>query len=104
MENYKIIFEDIPWESPIPGARFKAYESSGRRLRLVEFAKELTEPDWCQKGHIGYVLSGEMEINFDGKIVQFSPGDGIFIPAGEKHKHIASVLTATVQLILVEEV
>ena len=44
-----------------------------------------------------------MEINFDGEIVKFSAGDGIFIPSSEKHRHIASVHTGTVQLILVEE-
>ncbi|MHC4499416.1 MAG: cupin domain-containing protein [Planctomycetota bacterium] len=65
----------------------------GRKLRLVEFSKEFVEPDWCSRGHIGYVLEGQMEVNFDGKVIVFGPGDGIFIPAGEKHRQEGGVLT-----------
>lgn len=104
MKNYKILFENIPWESPLPGARFKAYEQGGKRLRLVEFTDKLVEPDWCQKGHVGYVLTGELEINFDGKVISYKTGDGIFIPSGEEHKHMAKVQSGTVQLVLIEEI
>jgi hypothetical protein len=79
VEKYKIDFESMRWESPMAGVRFKAYEQGGKKLRLVEFGREFVEPDWCTKGHIGYVLEGQMEINFDGNVVAFGPGDGIFI-------------------------
>ena len=104
MEQYKIDFESMEWEVPTDGVRFKAYEQGGKKLRLVEFAKEFIEPDWCDKGHIGLILEGQMEIDFDGKIVAFGPGDGVFIPAGEKHKHKARVLTDKVKAILTEDV
>ena len=103
MERYKIDFESMAWESPAESVRFKAYEQGGRKLRLVEFSKDFVEPDWCRKGHIGYILEGEMEIDFDGKVIQFGPGDGVFIPAGEEHKHKGRVLTDTVKVILVED-
>ena len=102
MKQYKIDFESMEWETPAAGVRFKAYEQGGRKLRLVEFSKEFVEKDWCTKGHIGYVLEGRMEIDFDGKTLAFGPGDGVFIPAGEKHK--AKVLTDTATAILVEDV
>ena len=82
MTPYRINFESMAWESPMVGVRFKAYEQDGRRLRLVEFTKEFVESDWCTKGHIGYILEGRMEIDFDGKVIVFGPGDGVFIPAG----------------------
>jgi quercetin dioxygenase-like cupin family protein len=103
MEQYKIDFESMEWESPFDGVRFKAYERGARKLRLVEFGREFVEPDWCRKGHIGYILEGQMEIDFDGKMVIFGPGDGVFIPAGEEHKHKGKVLTDTVRVILVED-
>ena len=102
MEQYRIDFESMAWESPAEGVRFKAYEQDGRKLRLVEFGKEFVEPDWCRKGHIGYILEGQLEIDFDGKVIAFGPGDGVFIPAGEEHRHKATVLTDTVKVILVE--
>lgn len=103
MEQYKINFKSIDWQTPMSGIRLKAYEQEGRKLRLAEFSKEFIEPDWCLKGHIGYVLDGRVEINFDGKLITFGPGDGIFIPAGEKHKHMTKVLTDSVTVILVED-
>jgi quercetin dioxygenase-like cupin family protein len=42
------------------------------------------------------------KINFDGKVITLSQGDGVFIPAGKKHK--AKVLTDTAKAILVEDV
>jgi quercetin dioxygenase-like cupin family protein len=44
-----------------------------------------------------------MEIDFDGKVILFGPGDGVFIPAGQKHKHKGRVLTDKVEIILVED-
>jgi quercetin dioxygenase-like cupin family protein len=104
MEKYRIDFETVPWEMPAVGVRFKAHEQEGRKLRLAEFTKEFVESDWCTKGHIGYVLEGQMEIDFDGKVIVFGPGDGLFIPAGEKHKHKAIVSTDKLKIILVEDV
>jgi quercetin dioxygenase-like cupin family protein len=102
MEQYKVDFESIAWKAPARGVRFKAYERDGRKLRLAEFDKEFVEPDWCTKGHIGYILEGQMEIDFGGKVIEFGPSDGVFIPAGEKHKHKGRVLTSTVRAVLVE--
>ncbi len=104
MEHYRIDFESMPWVSPAVGVRFKAFERNTRKLRLVEFPKEFVEPDWCIKGHIGYILEGRMEIDFDGEKEVFGPGDGVFIPPGRQHKHKGRVLTDKVKAILVEDV
>ena len=104
MEQCKVDFEAIPWDQPSPGVRFKRFTQSGRQIRLVEFFKGFTEPDWCTKGHIGYVLEGRCEIDFDGRVVEYGPGDGIFIPCGEEHKHKPKALTDTARAVLVEDV
>ena len=103
MESHKIDFMTMPWETPAIGVRSKAYEQGGKKLRLVEFSKEFIESDWCTKGHNGYILEGRMEIDFDGKLIVFGPGDGVFIPAGREHKHKGRVLTDKVKVILVED-
>ena len=104
MTGQKVDFESLAWQTPLPGARFKVFQQNGRRLRLVEFTRGFVEPDWCTKGHIGYVLEGEMDVDFDGSIVRFSAGDGVFIAAGPESRHKASVLTDVVRLVLVEDV
>jgi ethanolamine utilization protein EutQ (cupin superfamily) len=103
MEQYKVPFELMPWENPMVGVRFKVYEQDGKKLRLAEFTKEFVEPDWCRKGHIGYILEGQMEVNFDGKVIVFGPGEGIFIPAGAENRHKARVLKDVARVILVED-
>ena len=102
--NYKVDFDPIEWQSPLPGVRFKAFVEGNRRMRLVEYTSDFVEPDGCTKGHIGYVIEGRFEIDFDGQIVQYSPGDGIFIPPGEEHKHKARILSDTAQVFLVEDI
>ena len=102
MEPYKIDFGAMPWATPAAGVRCKVHAVGGRQLRLLELGREFVEADWCTKGHIGYVLEGQLEIRFAGSVVGLGPGDGLFIPAGEAHK--ARVVTGHALLILVEEV
>ena len=103
MEKCKVDFDSLPWQSPLKGARFKAFQQGNRKLRLLEFSRGFVEPDWCTKGHIGYVLEGELDIDFNGTLVRFSAGDGAFIPAGTENQHKAIVVTDVVRLILVED-
>ena len=104
MEHHRVDFESMVWETPAAGVRCRSYERNGRRLRLAEFSREFAELDWCVKGHIGYVLEGRMEVDFDGRVAQFEAGDGLFIPAGQEHKHKGKVLTDVVRMILVEDI
>jgi len=103
MEQYRVNFVAMPWDTSVAGVRSKVHKQDGKQLRLVEFSKEFVEPDWCTKGHIGCVFDGELEINFNGRFIIFKSGDGLFIPAGEKSKHMARALTDTATLLLVED-
>ena len=103
VQIYRVDWDSLPWITPLPGARFKVCEANGRRLRLVEFGRGFKEPDWCRKGHIGYVLEGEGDLQFSGQTVRLRAGDGIFIPAGEEHQHLLRVLSDCVRCVLVED-
>ena len=103
MASRKIDFDALPWESATPGARFKLFHDGGKRLRIVEFTHEFVEPDWCEKGHIGFVLKGELEIDFRGQLVRYPEGSGIFIAAGPISGHKARAVTPTVRLFLVDD-
>lgn len=82
MQTYKILFDQIEWHSPQPGVRFKAARDGSKQVRLVEFTREFVESEWCEKGHAGFVLSGELEIDFSGHVTRFSEGTALLIPAG----------------------
>ena len=103
MVDYRIDFAAVPWESPIAGLRQKVYRSNERQLRLVEYSKDLPA-HWCEKGHIGYVLQGQIEIRFDDQTQTYGPGDGVFIPDGPEHRHMGKVLSDTVTMVFVEDI
>lgn len=103
MIQYKIDFKSIPWASSVKGVREKVYRDSHRQLRLVEYSKDMPQ-HWCEKGHFGYVLDGKMEIRLENEGYTYSSGDGVFLPSGQKHKHMARILTDTVTIIFVEDV
>lgn len=101
--SHNISFESLPWESKAKGQRFKVHAENGKQIRLLELTPEFVEVMWCLKGHFGYVLDGVLELEFEDDVTLFRPGDGLFIPPGEAHKHKARALTPLVSLILIEE-
>jgi hypothetical protein len=103
LKQYRVLFDELEWQDGIPGARFKVFREGAKQLRLLEFTSEFVEPDWCEKGHIGFVVHGELEIDFCGQLVCYSEGSGIYIPSGSSSAHKARSLTPTVILFLVED-
>jgi quercetin dioxygenase-like cupin family protein len=100
---YKIDFAKIDWESSIAGMRHKYIDQGGQRIRLVEYSKEMP-PHWCEKGHYGYLIEGQMEIEYENANIIYNPGDGIFIPDGPDHKHRGKALTEKVLIFFMEKV
>ena len=101
--DHLVDFESLEWTSALPGARAKIFQAGNKKFRLVEFSQELQEPDWCLKGHLGYILEGTLKIDFNGTVETFTPGQGFYIPPGPVHKHMASVPAGVVRLILIED-
>lgn len=87
--SYLVEFDKMPWNEPAVGVRSKAFISGNQQIRLVEFSEGFIEPDWCQKGHAGYVIDGEFSNDYSGKLERYRKDDVIFIPKGEHDKHKA---------------
>ena len=103
MNEYRIEFEGLEWESPVPGMRQKVRTEGSRQVRLVEYTPEM-EPHWCEKGHHGYILDGSFSLEFDSGSVVFETGDGVFIPDGAAHRHMGRALTPVVRVVFVEDI
>ena len=101
MTGYRVDFESLPWEEPMPGVRHKFVSQGGEKLRLVEYSNSM-EPHWCDRGHLGMILEGRFEIRYGTCTETYGPGDGVFIPSGEEHRHMAVSLTDTVRAVFVE--
>jgi quercetin dioxygenase-like cupin family protein len=97
----RIDLESLPWEQPAEGVRAKSVDIDHRRIRFIEFAPGVTDPDWCAKAHVGYLLSGSLEIEFEDGTEVFAPGNVLAIAAGDMHR--AKVVEGPVRLFLVDE-
>jgi quercetin dioxygenase-like cupin family protein len=93
----------VPWQSSVLGARSKSVIAGARRVRIVEFTSDFVEAEWCETGHVGLVLKGQLEIDFRDHVVLYAEGEGILISPGVAHGHKARAVTPTVQLFLVED-
>jgi len=104
--NPRIDFDDLPWESPLPGVRFKAFMHGARQVRLLEFSPGFEEPDWCTRGHAGRVLEGSLTLRFrDGDEHRLVTGDTFSIEAGDPRGHRAVLgLDESARLLLFEAV
>ncbi|NNE01453.1 MAG: cupin domain-containing protein [Pirellulaceae bacterium] len=90
-----------PWQQLADGLREKSCDVGPQRFRIVEFSEPFEEPEWCYRGHAGYVLSGQMIVNVDGVMTTYRAGDVISLPRGVRHRHHTTI--ETTQLFLVED-
>lgn len=104
MEQYRVLLEELEWQDGIKGARFKAHRDGNKQLRLLELTSGFVESEWCEKGHVGLVLKGELEIDFRGRQVVYPEGSVIFIPSGAASGHKARSIAKVTQLFLVEDI
>ena len=95
----RVDFAKLAWRKKGQGAPEKRYTRNGRGLRLVRYTDQFNEPDWCNTGRVGMVLSGRMVIAFGNEKVEYKAGDALFITPSDKHKaEIAPGEEATVLL------
>jgi quercetin dioxygenase-like cupin family protein len=104
MDQYRVLFDELDWQNGIQGARFKVFRRDSKQLRLLEFTSDFEEPEWCEKGHMGLVIKGELEVDFRGRLVRYPEGSAIFIPSGSASSHKARSVAAVTRLFLVEDI
>jgi hypothetical protein len=89
----RIPFDNLPWQTSASGVRFKVQRLGARQLRLLEFTRELDHQDWCETGHVGFVLEGTMAVAFaEGAAITFHAGDGLCIPPTGSLKSSPTIL------------
>jgi quercetin dioxygenase-like cupin family protein len=83
-----VLFDDLAWESPSPGVRFKAFVRGSQRLRLLEFSEGFEEADWCTKGHAFQVLQGSFTLRTKDGELRVKEGDVGLLAAGDAHRAV----------------
>lgn len=104
MNKNRVDFNNLEWETPSKGVKQKIFLKGNQKVRLLRFYDDFIEEGWCTKGHVGYVTDGEMTIDFNGEMVNYKKGDGLWIESGENSKHKVSISKGKfVELILFEK-
>jgi quercetin dioxygenase-like cupin family protein len=53
---------------------------------LLEFAPGFEDPNWCENGHIIYVLEGTFELILDNTVEQIHAGESCVVDRNTRHK------------------
>jgi quercetin dioxygenase-like cupin family protein len=57
-----------------------------KRFRIVEYEKNASHPDWCSKGHHGFVLEGEIMYELENGSARVRAGNAFLISPGTRHR------------------
>jgi quercetin dioxygenase-like cupin family protein len=87
-EPRAVRFTDMEWEDDVPGIRDRPTSVDNARWALVEYAEGASREEWCEEGHRGFVLEGEIEYEFnDGHPpLRIDAGNAFLLPGGQAHR------------------
>ena len=103
MDSIRVDFNRLEWDDNSAGMRVKSLCRHGQQMRMIEIGPDSGEPDWCEEGHVGFILDGELETNINGTIERLSAGDGLIIPSGKEYRHKSKAARGIVRLVLVDD-
>ena len=81
-EPRNVSFSELRWTDDAPGIRAREAEVEGKRWATVEYGEGAHREAWCEEGHRGYVVSGEIEYEFDDgrDPLRASQGEAFLLP------------------------
>jgi quercetin dioxygenase-like cupin family protein len=92
MKLIGIPFQTIDWSSIAPTehrgesgvATWRTVEIGNVRARIVEYSPGYVADHWCERGHVVYVLDGEIVNELrDGRSNVLSAGEGYVVADGD---------------------
>jgi quercetin dioxygenase-like cupin family protein len=97
-------FADMAWEDDVPGIRDRAETVDGARWALVEYAEGAAREEWCEDGHRGLVLEGEIEYEFRDARTRLlaREGDAFHLPSGVAHRG-RNLATGPTRMFLIDD-
>jgi len=81
-EAKNVPFSEMGWIDDAPGIRARETEVEGARWAIVRYGEGARREEWCEEGHRGYVVEGEIEYEFaDGRgPLRASEGEAFLLP------------------------
>lgn len=79
-------FSDLPWTQLTDLVRQKSSDVDDKTVRILELQAGFEETNWCYKGHIGVVVSGSIEVEFEDETQTFGEGEVLLLQSAVAHK------------------
>lgn len=88
MSNLVNLLADIPERSSSELFSTLLHHKHCRIERIVSYGQSSPEDFWYDQAWDEWVLliQGSAELDLDGQTLTLSPGDHVFIPAGQRHR------------------
>ncbi len=85
MSFTRLPFTSLGWS---PGAHPLERKKivGGRPIALLEFAPGFEDPNWCERGHVIYVLEGVLDLALDDRTEHLQAGDGCVLEPETRHR------------------
>jgi hypothetical protein len=92
MKLCEIPFQAVDWETITPTehpgesghARWRSVEVGNVRARIVEYSPGYLADHWCERGHVVFVLDGELVNELrDGRSNVLTAGQGYVVADGD---------------------
>ncbi len=88
-ESRMVPFRTTDLRPEAPGIASRAIAVNGVRWAVVEYGPGVLREEWCEEGHSGFVLAGEIEYEFqspDHAALALREGDGFTLAEGTGHR------------------
>jgi hypothetical protein len=78
----RVPFGEIDWTDDAPGIQAREVSVQNARWATVEYEAGAAREEWCEEGHRGFVILGEIEYEFDdhSESLRASEGEAFFLP------------------------
>lgn len=85
----RIPLDTNPSEAEAPGIESRTEDVDGIRWAVVEYQPGVLREEFCEEGHSGYVLAGDVTYEFSGATapLRVTAGQGFTLPAGIAGAH-----------------
>jgi len=81
-------------------AHWRTFEAGNIRVRVVEYSPGYLADHWCSRGHVLYVLSGELVTELkDGRSFTLRPGHSYQVADGEEPHRSRTASGATLFIV-----
>jgi quercetin dioxygenase-like cupin family protein len=80
----RLPFAALPWTTGAHPLERKKAAAHG--ATLLEFAPGFADPSWCERGHIGFVISGTVRLELETGVETLAAGEGFATEPGTGHR------------------